>query len=63
MKEKHGENSYEFKVRVLGEFSFEDNGLIIPRPWIDRAVERDVTPMVIISFGVWTCRTVGISRH
>ena len=45
MKEKHGENSYEFKVRVLGEFSFEDSGLIIPRPWIDEAVERDVTPM------------------
>lgn len=44
MREKHGENSYEFKVRVLGEFSFEDSGLIIPRPWIDEAVERDVSP-------------------
>lgn len=44
MKEKHGENSYEFKVRVLGEFSFEDSGLIIPRPWIDDAVDRDVSP-------------------
>ncbi len=44
MKEKHGENSYEFRVRVLGEFHMEDSGLIIPRPWIDEAVERDVTP-------------------
>lgn len=44
MREKHGENSYEFRVRVLGEFHLEDSGLIIPRPWIDEAVERDVSP-------------------
>ena len=45
MAHKHGEESYEYKVRVLGEFHMEDAGLIIPRPWIDaamgRAVERD----------------------
>lgn len=44
MREKHGENSYEFRVRVLGQFHMEDSGLIIPRPWIDDAVERDVSP-------------------
>ena len=44
MAEKHGENSYEFKVRVLGEFHLEDSGLIIPRPWIDEAVDRNVEP-------------------
>ena len=44
MKEKHGENSYEFRVRVLGQFHLEDSGLIIPRPWIDEAVERNVEP-------------------
>lgn len=44
MREKHGENSYEFRVRVLGLFHLEDSGLIIPRPWIDEAVNRDVTP-------------------
>ncbi len=44
MREKHGENSYEFRVRVLGQFHLEDSGLIIPRPWIDEAIERDVTP-------------------
>lgn len=44
MKEKHGENSYEFRVRVLGEFHLEDSGLVIPRPWIDEAVERNVEP-------------------
>jgi len=44
MREKHGENSYEYKVRVLGEFHLEDSGTIIPRPWIDEAVDRDVSP-------------------
>lgn len=44
MREKHGENSYEFRVRVLGEFHLEDSGTIIPRPWVEEAVGRDVTP-------------------
>lgn len=44
MRGKHGQESYEYKVRVLGEFHTEDSGTIIPRPWIDEAVERDVTP-------------------
>lgn len=42
MKEKHGENSYEFRVRVLGQFHMEDSGLIIPRPWIEDAINREV---------------------
>lgn len=45
MKVKHGENSYEFKVRVMGEFHLEDSGFIIPRSLltasINRPVERD----------------------
>lgn len=44
MRRKHGENSYEFQVRVMGNFFLEDTSIIIPRPWIDEAVERDVTP-------------------
>jgi len=44
MRKKHGENSYEFQVRVMGNFFLEDTSIIIPRPWIDEAVERDVTP-------------------
>lgn len=44
MKEKHGENSYEFRVRVLGLFHLEDSGLIIPRPWIDESIDRNVEP-------------------
>lgn len=44
MEEKHGNDSYEYKVRVLGEFNLEDSGVIIPRPWIDEAVGREVSP-------------------
>lgn len=44
MRLQHGENSYEYKVRVLGEFNLEDSGVIIPRPWIDEAVGREVSP-------------------
>jgi len=42
MRDKHGEESYEYKVRVLGEFHMEDAGLIVPRPWIDAAMGRPV---------------------
>ncbi len=44
MREKHGEDSYEFKVRVLGEFHLEASGVVIPRPWIDEAMTRYVEP-------------------
>lgn len=42
MRDKHGDESYEYKVRVLGEFHMEDAGLIVPRPWIDAAMGRPV---------------------
>jgi phage terminase large subunit len=42
MREKHGENSYEYRVRVLGEFHLEDTGLIVPRPWVEASWDRDV---------------------
>jgi hypothetical protein len=44
MREKHGEDSYEFKVRVLGQFSVENSGIIIPIGWIQEAVDRNVEP-------------------
>lgn len=44
MRDKHGVESYEYKVRVLGEFHLEDAGIIIPRPWIDESVDRAVEP-------------------
>lgn len=42
MRDKHGEDSYEYRVRVLGEFHLESSGTIIPRPWIDAAIGRDI---------------------
>lgn len=42
MQQKHGEDSYEYKVRVLGQFHLEDSGVIIPRSLIDAAIDRDV---------------------
>lgn len=42
MLEKHGEDSYEYKVRVLGEFHEMASGTVIPRMWIDEAAEREV---------------------
>jgi len=44
MKRQHGEESYEYKVRVMGEFSLEDSGIIIPRPWVDESMRRYVEP-------------------
>lgn len=44
MRNKHGENSYEFRVRVLGEFHLEDSGFIVPRSWVLDAAARDVSP-------------------
>jgi len=44
MAAKHGIDSYEYKVRVMGEFHLEDSGVIIPRILIDEALVRDVEP-------------------
>ena len=42
MREKHGEDSYEFRVRVMGEFHLEDSGFIVPRSWVEDAIDRDI---------------------
>lgn len=42
MRKKHGEDSYEYQVRVLGNFHLEDSGVIIPRILIDEACDRDI---------------------
>lgn len=44
MREKHGEDSYEYKVRVLGEFSLENSGIIIPMPWVKEAMGKEIEP-------------------
>jgi hypothetical protein len=42
MRQKHGENSYEFRVRVMGEFHLEDSGFVIPRTWVTDSVNREI---------------------
>ncbi len=42
MRHKHGEDSYEYRVRVMGEFHLEDSGFIIPRSWAEAAIDRDI---------------------
>lgn len=42
MMAKHGEDSYEFRVRVMGEFHLEDSGFIIPRSWVEDALTREI---------------------
>lgn len=42
MAKKHGPDSYEFRVRVMGEFHLEDSGFIIPRSWAEAAIEREI---------------------
>lgn len=44
MRNKHGEDSYEFRVRVMGEFHLEESGFIIPRSYILEATERQIEP-------------------
>ncbi len=42
MRNKHGENSYEFRVRVMGEFHLEDSGFVIPRSFAVDATKREI---------------------
>lgn len=42
MRRKHGEDSYEFRVRVMGEFHLEDTGMVIPRSWVEAAIGREI---------------------
>lgn len=42
MAKKHGQDSYEFRVRVMGEFHLEDSGFIVPRSWVEAAINREI---------------------
>ena len=43
MELKFGRDHQMFQVRVLGQFPLDEQGLIIPRIWIEAAIERKVT--------------------
>lgn len=44
MERQHGKDSFEYRVRVLGEFCLEESGIIIPMPWVQEAMGRVVEP-------------------
>lgn len=44
MRRRYGEESNQFRVRVLGEFPAADDDTIIPRALLDAALDRDVRP-------------------
>lgn len=52
-KRKHGENSFEYQVRVLGEFFLEDDDIIIPRSWLEACVKRRGEIGVDSDYTVW----------
>ena len=44
MKERYGEESSAFRVRVLGDFPASDDDVLIPYHLIEEAVKRDIVP-------------------
>jgi len=52
-KAKYGEDSFQYQVRVLGEFYLEDDDIIIPRSWCEAAVKRGEDIKVDGSYVSW----------
>lgn len=44
IKNIYGENSYEYRVNVLGLPPEQSENTLIPQEWIDNAIDRDITP-------------------
>ncbi len=42
MKNRYGEDTNPYRVRVLGEFPIEDDDTILPRGLVESAIERDL---------------------
>jgi phage terminase large subunit len=52
IRERYGENSNAFRVRVLGEFPAEDDNTLIPADLVDGAMTRDV-PLDLSAACLW----------
>ncbi len=48
MRRRYGENSNQFRVRVLGEFPLADNDAVIPRDLMELARVREVKPLRVL---------------
>ena len=61
MRLSHGEESNEFRIRVLGEFAATDNTSLIAAELVESAMERDVEldPMAPLVYGVDPARMGG----
>lgn len=42
MRDKHGESSNVYRVRVLGKFPLVSEDILIPLPWVEAAAIRDI---------------------
>lgn len=52
IKRTYGEQSAQYKIRVLGEFADMDADVIIPRSYAEGALGRDITPTGDVFWGV-----------
>jgi phage terminase large subunit len=44
MATEHGRESFEYRVRIMGEFALEQSGIVIPISWVQEAMQRQVDP-------------------
>lgn len=45
MRDRYGEDSNQYRVRVLGLFPTTDDDVVIPFEWVEAAIGRDISPM------------------
>lgn len=45
MKDRYGEDTNAYRVRVLGEFPKSEEDAVIPFDWVETALNRDVRPL------------------
>jgi len=62
MKEKYGEDSNAYRVRVLGEFPKGDDDTVIPMELAESALLRDVQPIFVAPVWGLDCARFGSDR-
>jgi phage terminase large subunit len=62
MAAQHGEDSNEYRVRVLGEFPKGDADTVIPRELAEAALRRDVTPLLVKPIWGLDCARFGSDK-
>ena len=61
-KERYGEDSNAYRVRVLGEFPTEDDNAVIPYDLMETALTRDVMPTSVLPIWGIDCARYGKDR-